>query len=395
MNCHSWKYSASDITSNTTSRSHNNMDIGKSLLFDELPTPSLILDLDLFESNIEKMSLHAKSCSIQLRPHAKTHKCPEIARRQIQAGALGVCTSTIHEAEVLAKGGVKGLLITSEMVGLNKISRLVKLTHSHPDTMSVVDDITHAEQLNDAAQAETVHLNVMVDIDPIGRRTGTAPGDQAMSLAEVIMKLPNLNLRGIHSYSGTSSHVTGFVERKAHSKKVMTASIETFQRMKKAGMPVEILSGGSTGTYNIDPFLEGITELQVGSYIFMDVDYRCIGGQNGSVYDDFAPALSVLTTVISKQHRELATVDAGIKACATDRDCGPEIKGMTGIEYQFAGDEHGFLNLNSPSRDIQLGDRLELLVPHCDPTVNLYDQVFCRRDSRIEDVWVIAGRGHQ
>ena len=370
------------------------LDSGEPVHLDELPTPSLLLDMDLFEANLDKMSLNARRHSIGLRPHAKTHKCPEIARRQVEAGALGACSATIHEAEVLAAGGISGLLITSEMVGRNKMERLVALTRRQPDTMSVVDDIAHARQLNDAAEAGGVRLNVLVDIDPMGRRTGTTAGDPAMELAEGILKLSRLNLRGVHSYSGASSHVVGFAERKAHSKEVMAPPIETYQRMKKAGMPVEILTGASTGTYNIDPFLEEITEMQVGSYVFMDVDYQIIGGEGGEVYDDFAPALTVLTTVMSKLHRDLATLDAGMKSFATDRESVPEVKGISGTRYQFGGDEHGMLQLPNPSREIKLGDRLEFVVPHCDPTVNLYNYLVLRRGDQVEGYWPVAGRGH-
>ncbi len=370
------------------------LDSGEAVHLDELPTPCLLLDLDLFEANLDKMSRNASRHSIGLRPHAKTHKCPEIARRQVEAGALGACTATIHEAEVLAAGGIPGLLITSEMVGRNKMERLAALTRSQPDTMSVVDDIAHARQLNDAAEAGDVRLNVLVDIDPMGRRTGTTAGDAAMALAEGILKLSKLNLRGVHSYSGASSHVVGFAERKAHSEEVMAPPIETYQRMKKAGMPVEILTGCSTGTYNIDPFLDEVTEMQVGSYVFMDVDYQIIGGEGGEVYDDFAPALTVLTTVMSKRHRDLATLDAGMKAFATDRESVPEVKGISGTRYQFGGDEHGMLQLPNPSREIKLGDRLEFVVPHCDPTVNLYNYLLLRRGEQVEGYWPVAGRGH-
>ena len=361
---------------------------------EDLPTPSLLVDLDLLESNIAKMSQHAKASSIHLRPHAKTHKCPEIARLQVEAGALGVCTSTIHEAEVMAAAGIKELLITSELVGKNKVERLLRLTREQPGTMSVVDNARQAEQLNEAASANKLTLNVMIDIDPIGRRTGILPGDDAVGLAERIMKLPQLKLRGIHSYSGASSHVAGFEARQEHSHRVMQAPLESFFRMQKAGMPVEIMSGGSTGTYNIDTSLKGMTELQTGSYVFMDVDYRRVGGKNGTVYEDFAPSLSVLATVTSKNHADRATIDAGYKAFATDRKFGPEIKGLSGVDYQFNGDEHGALLLNNPSREVQLGDRLEFIVPHCDPNVNLYDRIFCVRGDRVVAVWPIAARGY-
>jgi 3-hydroxy-D-aspartate aldolase len=358
----------------------------------DLVTPCLLLDLDLFEANLHKMSRHAKAAAINLRPHGKTHKCPDIALRQIQAGALGICVATIREAEAMAAAGVTGLLITSELVGRPKIERLIRLTRRQPDTMSVVDNLAHARQLSEAAAAAKLKLNVLIDVDPGGRRTGIPGGDGAVALAEKVAKLPHLSLRGIHAYSGASAHVVGFEARRDHSARAMGPALETFARLKRAGMPLEILSGGSTGTYNIDTALAGMTELQVGSYVFMDVDYRMIGGKSGPVYEDFAPALSVLATVISQNYPERATIDAGIKAFATDRKFGPEIKGATGISYSFGGDEHGILTLDQPSRELKVGDRVEFIVPHCDPNVNLYDRIYGLRGERIEAVWRIAGR---
>lgn len=358
----------------------------------DLATPCLVLDLDIFEANLNKMSRHAEDVSINLRPHSKTHKCIEIARRQLEAGALGVCTATISEAEAFAEAGIGGLLLTSEMVGRNKIRRLVEVTRKQPDTMSIVDHPDHAEQLSQAAVAENVNLNILIDIDPIGRRTGVAAGNPAKELARRVSRLQNLRLRGIHSYSGASSHVTGFEERQAHSKRVMTAPIETYFELVKEGIPLEIMSGGSTGTYNIDPDFDGMTELQVGSYVFMDVDYRIIGGKSGPEYDDFGQSLSVIATVISKNHSDRATVDAGFKAVAADRDFGPDLKDITGVEYRFGGDEHGILQLDDPSREIRLGDRIELMVPHCDPNVNLYDRIYCLRGDNVEAVWPVTGK---
>ena len=174
----------------------------------------------------------------------------------------------------------------------------------------------------------------------------------------------------------------------------MTPALELFAELRKRGFPVEIMSGGSTGTYNIDGTLPGMTELQVGSYVFMDVEYRDIGGKDGPIYQDFAHSLTVLSTVVSKSHTELATVDAGLKAFATDRQFGPEAKDISGVTYHFGGDEHGILSLTQPSREIQLGDKLEFLVPHCDPNVNLYDRAFCIRGDRVEVVWPIV-RGYR
>ena len=360
----------------------------------DLPTPSLMLDLDAFEANVARMATHAEQAGLDLRPHAKTHKCSEVAKRQLGAGALGVCAATIREGEALAAAGVGGLLLTSELVGPNKIHRLIRLTRKRPDTMSVVDHPLHAEQLNEAAGAAGVKLNAMVDIDPVGRRTGIAPGPRAVALAETIDRLPHLNLKGVHGYSGASSHVKGFENRKAHSEKYMTPVLESFAAMRKKGMPAEIMSGASTGTYNIDSELDGMTEMQVGSYALMDVDYSMIGGKSGETYGDFQPALFVLATVISKNHDDIATVDAGLKAFATDRDFGPRVARPAGLEYAFRGDEHGQLELAGAAREVKLGDKIELVVPHCDPNANLYDRMYCVRGERVRQVWKIDARGH-
>ena len=285
----------------------------------DLPTPALLVDLDALEANIAGMAEHAKKSSVHLRPHAKTHKCAEIARRQVGAGAIGCCTATIHEAEQMAAAGIGGILITSELAGPNKMARLVRLTRRHADTMAVVDNPEHARQLSEAARAAKVDLNIMVDIDPVGRRTGATPGKTAVALAKTIDKLPGLKLRGVHGYSGASSHVEGWDARKDHSETYMTPVIDSFQQMQRDGLPAEIMSGASTGTYNIVTGFDGMTELQVGSYVFMDVDYRRIGGKSGQVYEDFRPALTVLATVISKNHDDRATLDSGLKAFATDR----------------------------------------------------------------------------
>ncbi len=366
---------------------------GERVTKEDLPTPSLLLDLEAFEGNVARMAAHAKATGMALRPHAKTHKCVEVARRQLAAGALGVCVATIREAEAMAAGGIRGLLITSEMVGPEKIGRLAALTRRAPDTMSVVDSPVHARQLSAAAAAARVTLNVMIDIDPGGRRTGVPAGAPAKSLAQVVAALPHLKLRGIHSYAGPSSHVTGYEARRSHSRQAMAPAIATWHELRREGMPLEILSGGSTGTYNIDPEFGAMTELQVGSYVFMDVDYRRIGGKSGAVYEDFAPALTVLATVISQSYAESATIDAGFKAFATDRKFGPEPKGFTGVEFGWGGDEHGILKLVRPSRSIGPGDRLEFIVPHCDPNVNLYDRLIATRGDQVEAVWPVA-RGY-
>jgi D-serine deaminase-like pyridoxal phosphate-dependent protein len=355
----------------------------------DLPTPCLVLDLDRFEANLDKMSRFTRERGIALRPHAKTHKCVNIARRQLDKGAIGICAATIAEAEVLARGGIRGLLITGEMVGEPKMSRLMRLMSNAPDTMVVVDNVLNVDELQRAAAAAGVHLTVLIDLDIGQNRTGAQPGEPALRLAERITSAKNLALKGICAYAGHAAHVVGFDERRASSQRAIAHALATRDLLLKNGHNVEILSGASTGTYNIDADIRGMTEMQSGSYVFMDVEYRKIGGKSGAVYEDFAPALCVLSTVIHRSGNK-AIVDAGIKAFATDRGFGPEPLGMTGVKYEFAGDEHGRLLLEE--EQIQLGDRLRFIIPHCDPTVNLYDRFFCLRGDIVEEEWPIMER---
>jgi D-serine deaminase-like pyridoxal phosphate-dependent protein len=350
--------------------------------------------MNTFEGNLGKMAEHIKRSGMGLRPHAKSHKCAEIALRQTSSGALGVCAATIDEAEELSRGGVNGILITSELVGTRKIERLVALASASPETMSVVDNPVNADELNQAAAAAGIRLTVLIDMDLGLKRTGVASVAAGMELAEKICQLQSLQLRGVCAYSSLSAHVVGFEERRAHSVRSMEPAVELLSRMQRAGMPATILSGGSTGTYNIDCDIEPMTELQAGSYIFMDVDYHMIGGKGGAAFEDFGFSLTVLATVISKSHNGVATVDAGFKAFATDRPFGPQLKGRPSVKYHFGGDEHGILEIGDGGDDLRLGDRLEFIVPHCDPTVNLYDRMICTRGDVVEAVWTIS-RGYR
>lgn len=373
--------------------SEKRMNTAKNLSKSDLVTPCLLLDLDAFEANINKMAAHCKTANIHLRPHGKSHKCVEIAQRQRKAGAIGLSVATIREAEAMAAAGITGMLITSELVGRPKIERLLRVLRKAPDTMAVVDNLTHAQELNDAAAAAKLKLNVLIDVDPGGKRTGVASGAPTIDLAEKLMKLPSLKLHGFHCYSGTSAHIAGFDARRQHSMNAMTPALETFAHLKQRGLPMNILSGGSTGTYNIDPGFNGMTELQCGSYVFMDVEYLNIGGQRDAKrYDDFQPSLTVMATVISRNHPDRATTDAGIKSFATDRKFGPDLKDLTGARVFISSDEHGTILLDNPSREVKLGDRLEFIIPHCDPNVNLYDRMYCVRGEKVVDAWRIIGR---
>jgi D-serine deaminase-like pyridoxal phosphate-dependent protein len=355
----------------------------------DLPTPCLLLDLDGFEANLEKMSRFTNDRGVALRPHAKTHKCVNIARRQIERGAIGISVATIAEAEVMARAGIRGLLLTAEMVGEPKITRLIQLVAKAPDTMVVVDHADNARDLQQAAAAALLRLQVLIDLDIGQNRTGAEPGEPALKLAQTIASSPNLRLKGLCAYAGHVAHAVGFAERRTGSQRAMKRAISTRNLLVKNGQEIEILTGASTGTYNIDADIEGMTELQSGSYVFMDVEYRRIGGKSGPLYDDFVPALNVLATVIHRSGNK-AIVDAGLKAFATDRAFGPEPVDGTLGRYEFAGDEHGRLVLE---KDIKLGEKVRFITPHCDPTVNLYDRLYCVRGDVVEDVWAIMERG--
>jgi D-serine deaminase-like pyridoxal phosphate-dependent protein len=358
----------------------------------ELPTPALLLDLDAFEANLKVMADHCRSAGCAFRPHAKTHKCPEIGKRQVAAGALGVCVATVPEAEAMVAAGIRGVLLTSPIVEPAKVARMTALAKQGGDVLLAVGHPRQAELLDEAAAAASVRLTVLVDLDVGDRRTGIAPGEPALELARLIGRSNHLRLAGLQAYAGHASHAVGFAQRQKVSREAMAKAVETRALLDKAGLPAGVLSGGSTGTYNIDSALRGVTELQVGSYVFMDVDYRRIGGKDGPVYTDFRPSLTVLTTVVSAGHADRVTVDAGTKAFSTDVPLKPEAKGWEGLSYSRAGDEFGAVTAAAGARLPRLGDRLEFFVPHCDPTVNLYDRIHAVRGEKVEAVWPVVAR---
>ncbi len=358
-----------------------------------VPTPALLLDLDLFESNVQKMAEHCRRSNRGFRPHAKTHKCPEIAKRQMAAGALGICAATVPEAEALVAAGITGVLLTSPIVEPAKIARMVSLIQQGRGVMLSVGHPREVELLSAAANTAGINVDVLVDVDIGDRRTGIMPGQPAVELAQFIAKHKRLHIRGVQSYAGHASHVVGFEARDKVSRDAMGKSVESRDLLHKAGFDAGILSGGSTGTYNIDSTIQGVTELQVGSYVFMDIDYRRIGGQSsGENYADFQHSLTVLATVVNATHADRVSVDAGTKALDTTTSHKPEAKGWPGLTYNRGGDEFGILTLEPGTKLPQIGERIEFLVPHCDPNVNLYDRIYATRGEKVEAIWPIAAR---
>ena len=356
----------------------------------DIPTPALLLDLDTFEHNVRTMASHVAARGRTFRPHAKTHKCPEIARRLIEAGAVGICAAKLGEAEVFAAAQIPGILVTTAVVGAAKILRAAALASRMPDITFCADDEENVRALSTAAGSAGVTMNVAVDL--YFGRTGIEPGAPAAALAQVIDRLPNLHFAGLQSYDASASHIPDFADRRTRSQQSLARAVETRSLITKSGVACPFVSGGSTGTYMVDADIDGVTELQPGSFIFMDVDYSLIGGPDGPPSRTFRHALTVITTVISR-HSSTAIVDGGYKAFSTDRPFTPTPIALPGVSYSWAGDEHGRLDLSAAPREIKVGDRLEFIPPHCDPTVNLYDRIYALRGDAVEDVWPIAARG--
>ena len=360
----------------------------------DLDTPCLCVDLDRLDRNLDRMQTTVVRNGIASRPHAKTHKCPAIARLQLATGSVGICTAKISEAEVMFEHGIEQVLMTTVNVTPRKIRRAMRLRKRYESFTQAVDTAANARDLSAAATEAGVVADIVVDIDPGGHRTGITAGAPALELAQLVDTLPGLRLRGLLCYDGGAQHVTGFADRRRRALGSLEAAAETAVQMTRAGLDTGIFSGGGTGTYNIDHETSGLTDVQGGSYVFMDAQYLAIGGaEDPEVYTDFETALTVLTTVLNAQYAGRATTDAGAKANTINRPW-PVIAGETGMTYTAGSDEFGTIRYEAnTSRVYAVGDKLELIVSHCDPVVNLYDQLYGVRGDTVEVVWPIAGRG--
>lgn len=362
----------------------------KNLRKEALPTPCMIVDQEIFEKNLRTMAAHCRASGIHLRGHVKVHKSPEIARRQAALGSIGVTCATVAECELMAQSGLKGILLTRQPASKNNIQRAIELARREPTFGTVVDDPLVAQWLQDAAAARGVKLRTVVDVYAGLTRHGIEPGEPAVELAKQVDASKNLKLIGLMGYSGTAAHTHGWPERKQKSITDLTGLAESIAAARKAGLPVEIATGGSTGTYNIDSETKMLTELQAGSFVFMDTLYRKIGGKDGpAAYNDFGMALTVMTTVISKRHPRQCTIDAGNKALLRPTD---EVKGRPEVRVENQGAEYGILAWNDTDRDYKVGERVELYPSNLDMSTNVYDRYYVARGDRIVDVWPIMGR---
>lgn len=360
----------------------------------ELPTPCLIVDLDLLEANIARMADFAARHKVKLRPHAKTHKSSAIARRQILAGAAGISCSTIDEAEVMVGAGIGGVLVTSPLVGTGKILRFVDLVARAPDTRVVVDDAGVATQLAAALEARGLTGGVLIDVDVGQHRTGVRP-DRAIDMARLVTSRKGLRLDGLQAYAGNVQHIVDVSKRRSEALAVH-AIVKRLKAELAQILPDEpIVSGGGTGTHVFDADRSPFTELQAGSYVFMDVEYGDTMPAGDAPWP-FATSLRMLATVVSAPVEGKATTDAGTKAFAT---YGPLPRIMTeafrGFSYGFSGDEHGFVTAPDGAVPPAVGTMLECIVGHCDPTVALFDRLYGIRQGELVETIRVDARGRR
>ncbi|MDQ0136528.1 3-hydroxy-D-aspartate aldolase [Neorhizobium galegae] len=359
--------------------------------FEDIQTPALIIDLDAFERNVERMKAYAEAMGVRLRPHAKTHKSADVALYQMaNGGAVGICCQKVSEAEALVRGGVTDVLIANEVADPRKIDRLARLAKSAHVTVCV-DDPTIVSTLSEAAGRHGVTLDVLVEIDCGARRCGVLPGVPAVELAKTVATAPNLVFAGIQAYHGSAQHIYDPAERRAAIDKAVGMARGTTDLLRDAGLEPKIITGAGTGTHNLEGASGLYNEIQPGSYIFMDADYARVRATEGNgTVGGFEHALLVLTSIMSKPAFGRAICDAGLKAHSIDSGL-PTIFERPDLKFVSASDEHG--KIEDPRDTLKLNDRLRLVPGHCDPTCNLYDWYVCVRNGRVEALWPVTARG--
>jgi D-serine deaminase-like pyridoxal phosphate-dependent protein len=357
-----------------------------------LATPCLLLEADAFEQNLLTMMALVRRHGRQLRPHLKAHKCAAIGRRQLEAGAVGLCCATVHEAEVMAAAGLDGLLVTSPVAAPAMVERLARASERIRDLAVVVDSAAGVDALAAGASADRP-LGAVVEIDVGQGRTGVTKPEGAASLARRIAELPQLRYRGVQAYYGHLQHVPAYADRRAKVAEQWQRLQGFLDALNAEGLPPEIITGGGTGTHLLDLEEGPFTEIQPGSYLFMDKQYGAVELAPGAT--PFRTALTIATRVISANQPDLAVVDAGFKAMATD--AGPALV-ATGASadaaYQFMGDEHGGLRFAPGAARPAVADLVTLVAPHCDPTVNLHDWFHVMQNGGLVDIWRIDARGY-
>ena len=356
----------------------------------EIDTPALVIELDKFESNLKIMADYCAQQKINLRPHAKTHKSLEVAALQIDRGAVGICCQKVSEAEIFVAGGIQDVFITNELVGSKKISRLVNLAKQARISVCV-DNAQNIRSLSAAAQQSRIDLNVFLEVDIGGGRCGVAPGKPTLEMVRTIDNTPYLNFQGLQVYHGKAQHIRSFSDRRDAISQSLETVLDILNEIEASEFLCPVISGAGTGSYLFEAGSGIYTELQCGSYIFMDADYGSIlSAQGNNLLDSFENSLFVLTSVMSKPSSMNAVCDAGLKAHSIDSGL-PTVSKRPSILYRHASDEHGVLEDKEGS--LSLGDKLYLVPGHCDPTVNLHDWYVGVRNGLVESIWPVSARG--
>jgi 3-hydroxy-D-aspartate aldolase len=361
------------------------------MTLDDVDTPALIVDLDAFERNLRRLPDRIAGTGVRARPHAKTHKCPVIALKQVALGAVGVCVQKVSEAEAMVQGGVPDVLVTNEVVGRQKLRRLAALAHTARIGVCA-DDPSQIRALDEAASEAGVTLPVYVEVNMGGNRCGVEPGEPALALARQIVDAPHLSFGGLQAYHGSAQHLRGWDERQHAIREATKKARLTRDLLARNKIDCPTITGAGTGTFEFEAASGVYTELQCGSYIFMDADYGRNLDHDGAPTKAFEPSLFVWATVMSRPTQDRAIVDAGLKALAFDSGP-PLVCDEPAATYERASDEHGRLGISGATNRLGLGDKIRLVPGHCDPTVNLYDWYVGIRSGRVEQLWPITARG--
>ena len=356
---------------------------------EDIDTPALVLELDAFERNLRTLADSVKGRPVRVRAHAKTHKCPEIAKRQVAHGAIGVCCQKVAEAEAMVEGGIDNVLVSNEVVGAMKIARLAELA-KRARIGVCVDNPENLPALEASVEHAGARLDVYIELEVGMRRCGIAPGAQALELARAISRSKNLRFAGLQAYHGRAQHMRTMEERHAAIEGSAQHVFEMKRLLAQAGIQCPIVTGAGSGTYMLEVEAGAWDEIQPGSYVFMDVDYA--KNEWAAPLPRFEHALFVLATVMSRPAADRAVVDAGLKASSVDSGM-PRVWQREGLTYRGASDEHGAIDIAAGASAPALGEKLYLVPGHCDPTVNLYDWYVCVRGGRVEALWPITARG--
>jgi len=353
-----------------------------------IETPALVVDLAAFERNLDAMARAVAAKELRLRPHAKSHKCAAIAQAQVARGAVGICCQKTDEALAFVDAGIADVLVTNEVVAATKLARLAAAARRARIGL-LVDCEAGAQAASAAASQAGTTLDAYVEVDVGARRCGVAP-DRAGVLAAVVAALPGLRFAGLHCYHGAAQHLRTPAERAAATASAGDAVRAAMAAVARAGLETAIVTGAGTGTWMLERDSGVWSELQPGSYVFMDADY----GRNVRAGTEiaFEQSLFVIATVTSVPTPARAVCDAGLKAFAFDSGP-PIVRSREGVVYAKASDEHGVLDVAPVATPVVLGERLWLVPGHCDPTVNLYDWIVAVRDGHVAAVWPVDARG--